>query len=126
MFHVKRWLGMAAVAAVLVSGGGVEAQDTVYRAIPSTPDLTVTQSATKDFRLERTAKWVYIKNDCATALYFDLADVGLDRTGQRRHALRLGQNQVFEGSFVFRTFEVSPGAGTAAAGCTFTLYPGEN
>ena len=121
---MRAWL-WAAVAAFFVSGPAL-AEDTIWQTIPSTPDLAVTQSATATFTLERPARWVYLKNDCATALYFDLSDKGLDQTGQRRHALRLGQNQDFFAAFSFRSFEVSPGSGTASAGCTFTLFPGTN
>lgn len=116
---------VAALAAFFMSGAAI-AEDTVWRTIPATPDLTVTQSATTDFTVEQKANWLYLKNDCATALYFDLSDQGLDRTAQRRHALRLGQNQDFQAAITFRTIEVSPGSGTAAAGCTFTLVPATN
>lgn len=116
-------LSWAALAAFFIFGASVSWGRTYYP-VPSTPDISVTASATAVFRWDRvpgtTVDYVYIKNDCSATLWFDLRG-GTDAAA-RRYPIRLGQNQTFEGPFVVHAIGVSPAnSGTA---CTFTLQGG--
>ncbi|MEK9751622.1 MAG: hypothetical protein VW338_00200 [Rhodospirillaceae bacterium] len=82
----------------------------------TTPDLAVTASASAAYAIPGgTVRWIYLKNDCAKPLWFDLE-------GRDLYPLKLLQNQAFEGYFRVNSIKVSPdNTGTA---CTFTAVGG--
>lgn len=90
-------------------------------AVPSTPSIAVTATATADFVWTNVTggyvDWVYIKNDCSAALWFDFRSKR-DAVA-RQYPLKLAQNQEFQAYMRVYTLGVSPAnSGTA---CTFTL-----
>lgn len=91
--------------------------------LSATPDIAVTGSATADIALATPINYIYLKNDCSTALYFDLA--GRHHGGQgigtpEHYNLRLGANEEFYGAVrSLVTLAASPAS--AGGSCTFTL-----
>jgi hypothetical protein len=99
--------------------------DGIINSIPTTPNLAVTASTTVSYTFDAVfggmVDWVYIKNDCASPLWFDFRDAR--DSSARRYPLRLNQDQDFQAFVRLHTLYVSPAnAGTA---CTFTLLGGE-
>lgn len=85
--------------------------------IPSTPDISLANKATAEVAFQKGVTWIYIKNDCAAPVYFDLK---AQRT-KNSYPLRLNQGEAFSGFFPVNTLGVSPGAG--ASSCTITVIP---
>lgn len=109
-------LALLAIALSPIPAKAQGASEYVMQMMRSTPDLAVTATATANFTLPGGAiRWIFLKNDCAKPLYFDLD--GLDR-----YPLKLLQNQSFSGNFRVNSVRVSPdNTGTA---CTFTAIGG--
>ncbi len=91
----------------------------LYRAMPSTGDISVTANATSAIGLGRGVRWIYIKNDCASDIYLDLR--GGSKTDLGVYALRLKGGEVFQAQIGPRTIGVSPADSGAA--CTLTIIP---
>lgn len=85
------------------------------QAMPSTPDISISGSATADVAFQGKASYVYVKNDCASDVYFNFGG----KNHGSSHPLRLKQGEVFEGAVVARGMGVS--SSTSATACTFTL-----
>jgi len=130
-------LMFAALLAVLLVWPyfGAKAADS-YIMIPTTPDLSVGALATADFVIDSISgrvDWVHIRNDCDTALHFDL-NAAVQFTFSLRatqvYPIRLEgttmglasrDTQWFEGPFRMKTLSVS---NDTNATCTFTLVVG--
>lgn len=118
MFDMKIVLAVAMVAFFV---GSVQAEP--YRTMAPTPssnyipDIPVTSSATKQVLFPGQTKYIYLKNDCATDMYFDL-------TGKNIFPLRLAQDQSVSLPFQVNSVTASPAVG-ATATCTFTLLGGK-
>lgn len=94
-----------------------------FQTVPSTPDIAVTGTGTTHVAVPGgPANYVFVKNDCATALYFDLNPPAVGQSGDNSYPLRLGQNQSFSAEIGVHTLGVSPAAGASA--CTFTVQFG--
>ena len=88
----------------------------VMQAVPSTPDIAVTASATADFPIQGgRVTWLYLKNDCSDVLYFDLRGA----RDANPYPLRLGSAEMFTAEIGVYSVGVSPSAGAGA--CTFTV-----
>ena len=116
------WIAAISVAAWFWFGTA-RATD-FLQVIPSTNDLTVTASATARFPIPgKRANWVWIRNDCATDLYFDLNPKVADSSGlATEYPIRLAQDQIFSGYLQVASIGVSPASGTVS--CTFSLQAG--
>lgn len=87
---------------------------------PSTPDNSIGATTSADFQLPGAPwHWIAIKNDCATALYFDLRSVAANADFD----LRLEPAESFSGSFAVYTVAVSNDGSSA---CTFTIQGAKN
>lgn len=84
--------------------------------VRSTPNLAVTATTTAAYDFPGgPLRYIYIKNDCVKALWFDL-------NGAERYTLKLASAEKFEGYFRVNSIRVSPdNTGTA---CTFTAVGG--
>lgn len=92
------------------------AQTYTMTIVRSTADLTVTASATREYIFREPLKMIYLKNDCAKPLWFDL-------NGLENYNLKLLQNQDFQAFVFLKSITVSPdNTGTA---CTFTAVGGK-
>lgn len=116
---------LAVFLVILGLSGAAWAQQAVnpfYRALPSTPDIAVggTSQVTLDILafLGAPPSWVYLKNDCADAIYFDLR--GNRDASANDFPLRLGQGEVFQLAMPLTTLAASHGQASTAS-CTFTL-----
>ena len=85
-----------------------------YQTLPSTPDLSIATNTTDDVRWAGKATWIYVRNDCASPIYFSLNGAHRDAV----YPLRLNQNQAFEGPIVSTSLGVSSGS---SGTCTYTL-----
>ncbi len=56
------------------------------QAFSTTPDISISGSATSEVSFGRKSSWLYVRNDCADDLYFDFK-TGLNPS----YPLRLGQ-----------------------------------
>lgn len=94
-----------------------------YMMLDSTPDNSVTLDATADFFVpgRQPAGYVWLKNDCASDLYFTLNPNTL--TGQ--FPIRLKSAETFSGEIKTFVVGASPASGNTAT-CTFTLFLGRN
>ncbi len=90
-----------------------------FSPLPSTPDIAVASNATADIAIPgQRADWVFIRNDCAGDVYFDLRDARDGATND--HPLRLAQDQQFSAEMtLFGAIEASPAGGNSA--CTITV-----
>lgn len=116
-FWVSVFLVFFAYAASLPALGAE-----VFHVMPSTPDISVTDNATKSVNLGRGVRWIYLKNDCAQDMYFDLR--GRSQAGgygDGSYPLRLAQDQEFSANISTTTLGVSPGI--LSSSCTFTVIP---
>lgn len=111
---------LAVLFALLFSTFAVQAQ--TLTPVPSTPDISVTASATAEVVWTGTrgyVDWVYIKNDCPDgALYFDLR--GVRDAAARHYPLRLSPAEAFSANMRVGNIVVSPDTANANT-CTFTL-----
>ena len=100
-----------------------QAQTSVYTLMTSTPDITVTGTATLSVFDSRggPARWISIKNDCGDTLYFALNRSG---SGANDYALRLEGNESFTAPVFIRRIFASPDS-TDQSSCTFTLILAE-
>lgn len=115
----RRLFAVAALLAPLLLPSAVKAQggaEYLMNMALSSADLAVTATATANFRIPGgTVRWIFIKNDCAKPLYFNLGNLDL-------YPIKLLQNQSFSGNFRVNSIGVSPdNTGTA---CTFTAVGG--
>ena len=98
----------------------------LYSALPSTPDISVSATATADYRisnLNAPARWIYLKNDCDIGrLHFDLR--GARDGNSNNYSIALSPGESFSGAFKVYSVGVSPDS-TAIGTCTFTLIPAE-
>jgi len=115
---VKKF-GFLAFAALLLA---VPAQAQSLKMQPSTPDMSVTGTATAHFNiighLGVAAQWFAIKNDCTQPLYFDLRDQRDGAAVQRGLKLKAGES--FSMRAQLNALVASPDSDGGAA-CTFTL-----
>ena len=94
----------------------------------STPDQTVTATATRDVVFPMMVEYIAIKNECSSDLYFDLG--GYDMSGSaftsspNAYSLRLGSSEAFSGFWRTRSIGVSPASGNTTS-CTFTIVVGK-
>lgn len=94
-----------------------------FQTVPSTPDIAVTGTGTTHVAVPGgPANYVYVKNDCASTLYFDLNPPAGGLGDANSYPLRLAQNQSFSADIGVHTLGVSAGAG--ASSCTFTVQFG--
>ena len=118
--ETKVWIGAYLVAAPLAVWA-MTAEG--FQTVPSTPDIAVTGSATTHVGVPGgPANYVFVKNDCASTLYFDLNPPAGGLGDGNSYPLRLGQNQSFSAEIGVHTLGVSPAAGASA--CTFTVQFG--
>lgn len=125
------------LAALLGWPPGAHAADS-YIMVPTTPDLSVSGLATADFIIDSIrgrVDWVHIRNDCNTALHFDLTGAvqatKSERTTQvypiRLEGLGTGaatrDTQFFQGPFRMKTLSVSNDTNNT---CAFTLIVGHH
>lgn len=104
--------------------GAARAADVSYLPGKTTPDISVSGSTSANVAWDGgPVDYVYIKNDCSTAMYFSLRDKA--GAAGATFPIRLAQNQTFEGPFRVNQVAVSPGA-TAGSTCTFTLMIGRH
>lgn len=85
------------------------------QAMPSTPDISIAGSATSEVAFQGKTSYIYLKNDCASDVYFNFG--GKDHGST--HPLRLKSGEVFEQAIIARGMGVS--SSTSATACTFTL-----
>lgn len=111
---------LAAIFAILVTAAPAMAQQGLYP-VPSTPSIAVTATATADFVWTNVVggyvDWVYVKNDCSAALWFDFRS-RRDATA-RQYPLKLAQNQEFQA--YLRVYSVGVSPANTATTCAFTL-----
>ena len=97
------------------------AQAQLLTPMASTPDLTVSSASTARYAVSPTgrgmARWFSIKNDCATALYFDLTDT--TARGGADYPLRLEPGESF--TMAGRLYAINASNDHASSNCTFTL-----
>lgn len=114
----------------LLFAGVAHAQNYVgfFQPVPSTPNLSVTATATTSVVVPSaqnggpgSARYVAIKNDCASPLFFDLNF--LNTSGTQHYPIRLNGGESFSAPFNINTVSASPGSGNAVT-CTFTLMLG--
>lgn len=118
---MRTFMLAALCAAFLVSA----AQAQTFQTVLSTPDISVTATATIEVTLNHVrggVDWVAIKNDCAEDLYFDLRDVR--DASARQYPLRLAQDNSFSAQMRVYSIQASPAAGNTVT-CTFTLIMGK-
>lgn len=116
-----RWgiLALFALAVILPLAARAE----IFIPVPSTPDISIAASTSAEIWFPKVTggrvNWIYIKNDCATTLYFDLRG---DRLSQVETGtdfpLRLEATESFTGTLQVYAVGVS---NDGAAACTFTL-----
>tara|TARA_Y100000310_G_scaffold309110_1_gene352892 strand:+ start:871 stop:1266 length:396 start_codon:yes stop_codon:yes gene_type:complete len=119
--------------AVLLANTTLSRAET-YLPMPSTPDISITGSATAEYIFDLTAgpaDWVGIKNDCKFPIWFTLTpgrypdsrqfNIRLDGlVDSAENVSRAGQS--FSGAF--RTYSIGA-SGDGANNCTFTLQLGK-
>ena len=107
---------------VLPFGVGASADTRIISLMASTPDISVGTTATVEaIAPGGRATWVYLKNNCAHALHFDLR--GKSGSSTNDFPLTLHASEDFQASISLRTVAASAD-GTAAAACTFTVLFG--
>ena len=115
---------ICAFLAILLLAAPAYAQGTSYLIRNSTPDISVTSTATIEvFRQSGgPASTFAIKNDCSDTLYFAVNNGGWTVSD---YFLRLEANESFSGrAFRLYTLMASPDS-TGSATCTFTLILGD-
>lgn len=118
------------VAALLLLAAPAFAQNTVgfFQPVPATPNLSVTATATTSVVVPSaqnggagSAKFVAIKNDCASPVFFDLNFI--NTSGTQHYPIRLNGGESFSAPFNVSTVAASPASANAVT-CTFTLMLG--
>lgn len=90
---------------------------------PTTPDFSVSQSSPTTIDLGIWSDWIWIRNHCATSVYFHFnPDPDQSTTGDN-YAIRLGQNEEFKGPFRVHSVGASPGS-DATGSCNFSIVIG--
>ena len=99
-----------------------------FQPLPSTPGLSVTATATSSVVVPNgqnggpgQARYVAIKNDCASALHFDLNFINNSTT--QHYPIRLGASESFSAPMSVTSVAASPASGNSTS-CTFTLVLG--
>jgi len=120
---MKLWMLAAILAAFSFS---VQAQG-LLRLRSSTPDIAVSSDATPTIRLTKNnragERWISIRNDCNSVLYFGLNTTAASATADS-YPIRLDTGETFTGRFIMGpTLEASHGATKDAEStqCTFSL-----
>lgn len=111
--------------------GSAEAQTNYqgfFQPLPATPNLSVTATATTGVVVPSAqdgargqARYVAIKNDCASTLFFDLNF--LNTGGTQHFPIRLGASESFSAPMNVSSISASPASGNTTT-CTFTLVLG--
>lgn len=99
-----------------------------WQQIPSTPDITVAASSTVEVVLPSKVRFVAVKNDCSSDLYFRFTGKSMEK--QSETALGLGDNYPVrlkaDQSFSLPIVTHNVGASNSGAStCTFTLFLGK-
>tara|TARA_Y100000310_G_scaffold87396_3_gene84221 strand:- start:3016 stop:3402 length:387 start_codon:yes stop_codon:yes gene_type:complete len=94
--------------------------------VKSTPDQTVSATATTEVIFKTRVEYIAIKNECASDLYFDLGGYDFSEsnpTTPNAYSVRLASSEAFSGYWRVLTLGVSPASGNTAA-CTFSVVVG--
>lgn len=117
----KPWPPVANLAVLLICLLPLSAFADIMLSVPSTPDIAISGNTTAAITFPKAPlkgiNWLWIKNDCAQPLYFDLTPT-TGATGD--YDLRLNQTETFTAQVGIRTLGVQNKSGVA---CTFTLAP---
>lgn len=99
-----------------------------FQPLPTTPGLTVTATATTSVVVPSgqnggpgIARYVAIKNDCASPVNFDLNFV--NNTTTQHYGLKLNASESFSAPMQVTSVAASPASGNAVT-CSFTLVLG--
>jgi hypothetical protein len=112
---------LLALAFLFIAGPALAQTATPLFPMASTPNIALSGSASVSVTVPAgPARFVYIKNDCSTDLFFDLR--GRRDASANIFPLRLKTNQEFSANMQVFTVAASNPNGTA---CTFTLQFGQ-
>lgn len=127
---MKRYIplfGLALLALLVgVKTPLAQAYNPLYQSVPVTPDLAVTASATAGYAFSGgPIRWISIKNDCASTIYFDLRGNYVGTKPTASYGMRLNSGETFTMPVQLYTLGVSPASGSPPAACTFSVQAGK-
>ena len=120
------WLAALLAFAWGLSAWPAQAPQALLQPLQSTPDIPVGHRSTLDVAIPggRIARWISLRNDCASPLYFNLAGVPRpmsNATSSTQPPLRLGNGESFTAALDLRGSIMASADKAATAVCTFTV-----
>ena len=120
-----RLLLAAGLLALCGEANAQVATNPFWTSVPMTPDLSVTASATADFPIPNAPlRWITIKNDCSSPLYFDLRGGRFVGKPATSFGMKLNAGESFTMATQVYSLGASP-ANANSATCTFTMQGGK-